>query len=85
VRAVDLIGRAVAVDPLQVSSTTINRGAVQRSRVTHILVAFTGLTTLSANPADAFQLTRLNPDGSTADVRIGVDLTASTATQTSPA
>jgi DNA-binding beta-propeller fold protein YncE len=69
-------------DPLQVSSAKVNGGAIQRSRVTDITVAFTGLATLPANPADAFRLARLNPDGSTADVTLAVDPSASTATQT---
>jgi hypothetical protein len=45
-------------------------------------VAFTGLATLPANPADAFLLTRLGPDGSPVDVTLAVNLSASTATQT---
>jgi hypothetical protein len=69
-------------DPLQVASAKVNGGAVQRSRVTDITVAFTGLATLPANPVDAFRLTRLNPDGSASDVTLAVDLSGSTATQT---
>jgi hypothetical protein len=69
-------------DPFQVQSAKINGGAVQRSRVTDITIAFTGLATLPANPADAFRLTRLDPDGPTADVTLAVDPSASTATQT---
>jgi sugar lactone lactonase YvrE len=69
-------------EPLQVSSAKVNGGAVQRSRVTDITVTFTGLATLPANPADAFRLTRLGPDGSPTDVTLAVDLSASTATQT---
>jgi hypothetical protein len=65
-----------------VSSAKVNGGAVQRSRVTDITVTFTGLATLPANLTDAFRLTRLNPDGSTADVTLAVDPSASTATQT---
>jgi hypothetical protein len=76
------VGTILDNDPLQVSSAKVNGGAVQRSRVTDITVAFTGLATLPANPADAFRLTRLNPDGSTADVTLAVDPSASTATQT---
>jgi hypothetical protein len=69
-------------EPLQVSSATINGGAAQRSRVTDITVAFTGLANLPANPVDAFRLTRIGPDGTPADVTLAVDLSASTATQT---
>jgi hypothetical protein len=69
-------------DPLQVSSAKVNGGAVQRSRVTDITVAFTGLATLPANPADAFRLIRLGPGSPTADVTLAVDPSASTATQT---
>jgi sugar lactone lactonase YvrE len=76
------VGTILDNDPLQVSSAKVNGGAVQRSRVTDIAIAFTGLATLPANPADAFRLTRLNPDGSTADVTLAVDPSASTATQT---
>jgi hypothetical protein len=69
-------------DPLQVASAKVNGGAAQRSRVTDITVAFTGLATLPANPADAFRLSRHNPDGSTSVVTLAVDPSASTATQT---
>jgi hypothetical protein len=65
-----------------VSSAKVDGGTAQRSRVTDITIAFTGLATLPANRADAFRLTRLNPDGSTAEVTLAVDLSASTATQT---
>jgi hypothetical protein len=76
------MGTILDNDPLQVSSAKVNGGAVQRSRVTDITVTFTGLPTLPANPADALRLTRLNLDGSTADVTLAVDPSASTATQT---
>jgi hypothetical protein len=69
-------------DPLQVSSAKVNGGAIQRSRVTDITIAFTGLATLPANPVDAFRLSRLNSDGSTSDVTLALDPSASTATQT---
>jgi sugar lactone lactonase YvrE len=76
------VGTILDNEPLQVSSAKINSGAAQRSRVTDITVAFTGLASMPANPVDAFRLTRLNPDGSTADVTLAVDPSASTATQT---
>ncbi|HTK74159.1 MAG TPA: dockerin type I domain-containing protein [Gemmataceae bacterium] len=66
---------------LQVSSVVVDGGAAQRSRVTDLAVTFTGLATLPANPATAFQLTRVGPEGSTGDVTLAVDLSASTATQ----
>src|SRR5262249_5294928 len=76
------VGTIIDNEPLQVASAVVNSGAVQRSRVTDITIAFTGLATLPANRADAFRLTRIVPDGSPADVSLAVDLSASTATQT---
>jgi streptogramin lyase len=76
------VGAILDNDPLQVSSAKVNGGAVQRSRVTYITITFTGLATPPVNPADAFRLTRIGPDGTPADVTLAVDLSASTATQT---
>jgi WD40 repeat protein len=76
------VGTIIDNEPLQVASATVNGGAAQRSRVTDITVAFTGIGSLPANRADAFRLTRIGPDGSPANVTLAVDLSASTATQT---
>jgi fibronectin-binding autotransporter adhesin len=44
--------------PAKVSSTMINDGSAQRSRVTSLTVTFSAAVSLPANPADAFQLIR---------------------------
>jgi hypothetical protein len=65
-----------------VQGVTVDDGSAQRSRVSSLTVAFSGLVDLPPVPAGAFQLTRIGPGGPTGDVTMLVDLSGSTATQT---
>jgi hypothetical protein len=67
---------------LPVAAVAVNGGAAQRSRVNDIPVTFTGLATRPADPAAAIRLTRLGPGAPAGNVTLGVDLSASTTTQT---
>ena len=79
-------GNDVALTSLAVpppgAMTSVNDGTPQRSRVTTIDVRFTTVVTFAGPLQDAFRVTRTGPGTPTGDVTLGVDLTASTATQT---
>src|SRR5439155_20911307 len=64
---------------LSVTGVTVNDGNVQRSIVRSVTVTFSGLATFTGQSAAAFQLRQA---GSSTNVTVTVDLTASTATQT---
>jgi fibronectin type 3 domain-containing protein len=68
--------------PVTVQTVAVNDGAAQRSRVTDVVVTFSGKVTLPADPTAAFRLTRVGPGAPAGDVTLGVDLSGSTATQT---
>jgi VCBS repeat-containing protein len=68
--------------PVQISSVMVNNGSVQRSMVTSITIAFNSVVTLPATLANAFQLARTGPGGTTGNVTLAVDLSGSTANQT---
>jgi len=60
-----------------VSAVSVNAGAAQRSRVTEVMVDFSSVVALPANPADAFQLRR---QGDNAPVAVSAVATHDTAT-----
>src|SRR5439155_21173926 len=65
--------------PAKVASVTVNDGAVQRSRVTKLVVAFDSIVNFAGAPASAFQLLRTGP-GSPSGVPNGVVTLAAAAT-----
>jgi hypothetical protein len=69
----------VAPPPPTVQVVVVNDGSAQRSVVTSLTVAFSGVVFPAAG---AFQLTRTGPGGATGDVTLTADLTASTPAQT---
>lgn len=68
--------------PPSVGSISVNDGATQRSAVTSVTVPFSGAVTFAGSPTAAFRLTRTGPGGTTGQVTVAVDLSASTASQT---